>query len=70
MYFHYSGDVKTLRVILGILAIVPLTLLTDSFLHPESYGEGTLGELLFPIFGVPIVIFNLWVWLEPEILES
>jgi len=27
-----------------------------------------LGEWLYPVFGVLVVIFNLLVWLEPEII--
>ena len=59
-----------MRVILAVLALVPLGLLVESFLHPESYGEGTLGDWLFALLGVPILIFNLWVWIDPEIVES
>ena len=34
-----------------------------------AYAPGTLGELLYPIFGVPILIFNVWAWVHPEIIE-
>ena len=61
---------KTFRIILGILAIIPLYMIVDSLFHPANYGPGTLGELLFPIFGIPVLIFNLWVWLYPEIIQS
>jgi hypothetical protein len=61
---------KVLRVMLAVLAIIPLAMLVDSLLfHPDSYGEGTVGELLFPLFGVPILMFNLWAWLQPEMIE-
>ena len=61
---------KTFRTILGILAIIPLALLTDALLlHPTNYGENSLGELAFLWFGVPILILNLWAWGYPRIIE-
>ena len=61
---------KTFRIVLGILAILPLTLLVDSiFLHPYYYGEGSLGELLYLAIGVPILTLNFWAWTYPEIIE-
>ena len=61
---------KTFRMIVGILAVIPLSMIVDSlFCHPEYYGEGSLGELAYPVFGVPILIFNLWAWMHPEIIE-
>lgn len=60
---------KTFRIVLGILAIIPLYMIVDSLFHPANYGPGTLGKLLYPIFGVPILIFNLWAWVYPEIIE-
>jgi len=61
---------KTFRIVVGILAIIPLYMLTNSlFLHPQNYGEGSLGELLFPAVGIPILIFNMWAWIYPEIIE-
>jgi hypothetical protein len=62
-------NMKTFRIILGILAIIPLYMIVDSLFHPANYGPGTLGELLYPIFGIPILIFNLWAWGYPEIVE-
>lgn len=61
---------KKFRIVVGILAIIPVAMLVDAiFLNPASYGPGTLGELLYPIFGIPILIFNLWAWVHPEIIE-
>ena len=60
----------TFRIVLAILAIIPVALLTDAiFLHPTNYGENSLGELAFLVFGVPILIFNLWAWGYPRIIE-
>lgn len=61
---------KTFRIVIGILAIIPVAMIVDSFfLHPGNYGPGTLGELVFPAIGVPILILNMWVWVHPEIIE-
>jgi hypothetical protein len=61
---------KTFRIVVGILAILPLTLLVDKiFLHPYFYGEGSLGELLYPTVGVPILTLNFWAWSYPEMIE-
>ena len=61
---------KTFRILVGILAVLPLAMLTDSiFLHPAFYGAGSPGELLFPIAGLPILTLNFWAWMEPEVVE-
>jgi len=61
---------KTFRIVVGILAILPLALLVDKiFLHPYFYGEDSLGELLYLILGVPILTLNFWAWEYPEIIE-
>lgn len=66
----YSERMKTFRIVFGILAVIPLALLIDSvFFHPNNYGQGSLGELAYLVFGVPIVIFNFWAWSYPEIIE-
>lgn len=60
---------KSFRTIVGILAILPMVMIVDSLIHPANYCEGTLGELLYPVFGVPILIFNMCAWAHPEIIE-
>ena len=67
---HILKLVKTLRIVLGILAIIPIYLIVDSVSRPAMYGEVTLSELAYLIFGTPISILNLWAWMEPEIIES
>ena len=54
---------------LGILAIIPIFLLIDSVSKPAKYGEVTLTELAYLVLGTPIMILNLWAWIEPEIIE-
>lgn len=61
---------KTFRIVVGILAIIPIAMIVDSiFLHPDNYGPGSLGELLYPVIGIPILILNMWAWAHPEIIE-
>jgi hypothetical protein len=61
---------KAFRIVLGILAIVPIFLIIDTVSKPANYGEVTLGELAYLVLGTPIMILNLWAWIEPEIIES
>jgi hypothetical protein len=61
---------KTFRVVLGLLAIIPLALLADKLLfHPTDYDEDSLRTLAYSVIGVPIVILNFWAWIYPEIIE-
>jgi|SoiMetStandDraft_2_1073263.scaffolds.fasta_scaffold54692_4 hypothetical protein len=61
---------KAFRVVLGILAIIPIWLLVDSVSKPATYGEVTVSELAYVILGSPIMILNLWAWIDPEIIET
>lgn len=70
MGFAYIETMKAFRIVLGILAIVPIFLIVDTVSKPANYGEVTLGELAYLILGTPIMILNLWAWIEPEIIES
>src|SRR5258706_7178030 len=66
----FRDGMKTFRIVIGILAILSLTLLVDKiFLHPYLYGEGSLGELFYPTIGIPILTLNFWAWTHPEIIE-
>ena len=61
---------KTFRIVLGILAIIPVALLTDKLLfHLTEYDEDSLRTLAYLAFGVPILILNYWAWFVPEIIE-
>jgi len=61
---------KILRIVLGILTVIPLALLIDKlFFRPELYCDNCLGTYVFMILGVPILIFNMWAWIHPEIIE-
>jgi len=56
--------------VLGILAIIPISLLVYSASQPANYGEVTPSEIAFLIVATPISILNLWAWIEPEIIET
>jgi len=61
---------KTFRIVLGILTIIPIALLADKiFFRPTDYDEQSLRVLAYSVLGVPILIFNLWAWVYPEIIE-
>ena len=61
---------KTLRIMLGILMIIPLGLLVNNLIYAQVlYDPNSLSELAYLVFGIPILIFNLWVWIYPEIIE-
>jgi hypothetical protein len=69
--FDYIKGMKTFRIVLGILAVIPLALLADKFfLHPIEYDEDSLKMLIFVVLGIPILIFNLWAWIYPEIIDN
>ena len=61
---------KTFRIVLGILSIIPVTLLVDHiFIQPNYYVEASLKEMAYMILGIPILILNLWAWTYPHIIE-
>ncbi len=57
---------KTFRIVLGVLALIPLALLADKILfHAAEYDEDSLRTLAFLVLGIPILILNLWAWVYP-----
>jgi hypothetical protein len=61
---------KTIRIVLGVLSIIPLTLIIDNaFLHPNNYADDSLYLMAYYVFGIPILMFNYWAWFEPIIIE-
>ena len=61
---------KTFRSIVGILAIIPLALLIEIlFFHPELNCDDCIETYIYISLGIPILIFNLWAWFEPEMIE-
>ena len=61
---------KNVRIILAILAIIPIILLVQHLIFDgDVYSEDSIQEMLFLILGVPILVFNFWAWSRPEIIE-
>jgi len=61
---------KNIRIVLAILAIIPIVLLFQHLIFDgDVYGEDSIQEMLFLILGVPILVFNFWAWSHPEIIE-
>lgn len=61
---------KTFRIVVGVSALLPLALLVDAlFWRPAFYASNLLGEMLYTVIGIPILIVNLWAWTEPELIE-
>ena len=61
---------KNIRIILAILAIIPIILLLQPLIFDgDVYTDDSLQELVFLILGVPILVFNFWAWSYPEIIE-
>jgi hypothetical protein len=62
---------KIFRIVLGILAIIPMVLLVNHiFFQADYYREDSIQQLVFMVLGVPILILNLWAWIQPEIIKA
>jgi len=61
---------KTFKITLGILAIIPLALIVLSIADPKFIMHNPAAEWIFILAGVPIFVFNLWAWTEPEIIKT
>lgn len=61
---------KTLKIILGILAIIPVSLIIASIADPKFIMHNPAAEWVFILVGILIFVFNLWVWIEPEIIKT
>ncbi len=75
-FFEYAIDMdkerrrKNIRIALAVMAIIPIALLVYNLIFPQTdYGGDSIWEMAYLIFGVPILIFNFWVWSYPEIIE-
>ena len=61
---------KIIKIILGILAIIPIGLIVASIADPKFIMHNPAAEWVFTLVGIPIFVFNLWVWTEPEIIKT
>ena len=61
---------KIFRIVVGILAILPIALIIYiTLVDPITDDPNSLRELVYTVFGIPILILNLWAWIYPEIIE-
>ena len=61
---------KNIRIVLAILAIIPIGLLVYYFIFPHAgYSGDSIEELAYTVFGVPMLVFNFWAWYYPEMIE-
>ena len=61
---------KTFRIVVGVLAIIPLALVIDIlFFHPERNCDACITTYMYMLIGIPILILNFWAWSYPEIIE-
>jgi len=62
---------KTLRILLAVLAVIPVALLVYNLIFLRTdYGGDSIEEMAYLIFGVPILVLNYWAWADPEINEA
>ena len=65
-----THPMKTFRIVVGVLAILPLALVIDIlFFHPELNCDDCIRTYIYMLLGIPILIFNYWAWFESEIIE-
>ncbi len=62
---------KYIRIVLAILAIIPLGLLVYHFISPQAgYGGDSLEELAYIVIGIPILVCNYWAWYCPSMIKN
>lgn len=61
---------KRLKIILGILLIIPIALIGISIADPKAILHNPALEWIFILIGVPIFVFNLWAWTAPHIIRT
>lgn len=61
---------KNIRIVLAILALIPIGLLGQHLIFDfDVYTGDSIQELVFLILGIPILVFNFWAWSYPEMIE-
>jgi hypothetical protein len=61
---------KTFRLIISLLAIIPIGLIVASIVDPKMTAQNPSMEMTFLLVGVPILVLNLWAWDAPEMVEK
>jgi hypothetical protein len=61
---------KNSRIVLAVLAIIPIGLLVYNLIFLRTdYGGDSIQEMAFLWSGIPILVLNFWAWAHPEIIE-
>jgi hypothetical protein len=61
---------KNIRIVLAILAVIPIGLLVYNLIFLRAgYSGDSIEELAFTVFGIPILVFNYWAWYYSEMIE-
>ncbi len=58
-----------IRIVFGILMVIPLALLADVIIDPEISVEDPFLDWVYSAIGVPIAVINYWAWFQPEMIE-
>ena len=62
---------KIIRIVLAVLAIIPILLLIQYlFFGTNISGDDSIEEMAFTVIGIPILVFNFWAWYYPELIEN
>ena len=65
-----SQGMRTFRMALGILAMIPIALLANKLLYfPAAYAEDSLRTMVYLTIGVPVLTLNFWACEYPEMVE-
>ena len=61
VFLLYARGMKTFRIAAGIFAVILLALIGYIMLFgPATFEPNTVGELVFLVFGLPVLVVNLW----------
>ena len=62
---------KTFRIFMGVLGLLVLAFFAAGMLLPPVVNDQeAFLELLFSAIGIPVLIFNMWAWFEPDMIEE
>ena len=61
---------KRVRIVLGVLAILPAILVVLFIVHPDYNWSRPDLEMLYLVCGIPIIWVNILIWFTPDILKK
>ena len=71
MFMDQNKRRKIIRIVLAVLAIIPILLLIRYlFFGATISGDDSIEEMVFTVIGIPILVFNFWAWYYPELIEN